>query len=136
MTLLHKAIYPIALLTVVLGLILFFPDKFINGNTYILILYTHIAIGLILAVMLIIVVKTHALVELSNPFKLGFKKWNGFKLLLYLSLAILTGVIIIVFHIQWVVYFHGFIGLWALLVGWKHKRTNALAKGDGLLIKS
>lgn len=125
----HKAVYPLAVITVILGLLLFLPLKLINGIIYLIIFYAHITIGAVLAVMLFRIIKTHALVELSNPFKLGYKKWNGFKLLLYLFITILSGVVIVLFHIQWILYFHGFIGLWVLLVGWKHKRANAHSQG-------
>ncbi|MEC1770134.1 hypothetical protein [Schinkia azotoformans] len=126
---LHKAVYPLAVITVVLGLLLFVPLKLINGIIYLIIFYTHITIGAVLAVMLFRIIKTHVLVELGNPFKLRYKKWNGFKLLLYLFITILSGVVIVLFHIQWILYFHGFIGLWVLLVGWKHKKANAHSSG-------
>lgn len=121
---LHKMIYPLIVAIALLGLLTMFPFHPIIGQNYSKILIAHITLGIVVALLLIKVIYSHALIEVSNPFKLGFKKWNGFKLLVYLFLAIISGLIIIKVHYSWLIYFHGFIGLWSLLVGWKHKRTN------------
>lgn len=116
------ATYRIAIVTAILGLLLINPFGVLKWGIYSKVLMIHIALGIILGIMLIRLIYTHVKVELSNPFKRGVKKWNGFKLFLYLCLAILSGLFIMYFHISWVIIFHGFIGLWALLVGWKHKK--------------
>lgn len=119
---LQKVTYRLAILTAIVGLLLFFSFGSLKGLLYYKILIIHILLGLVLAGVLIRLMYTHVPEELSNSFKRGVKKWNGFKTLLYLILAILSGMIVFLFHIRWVMYFHGFIGLWALVVGWKHKR--------------
>jgi hypothetical protein len=118
----HKATYRLAIVIAIIGILLFIPIGALKGPLYNKILILHIILGVILGIMLIRLVYSHVSVEISNPFKRGVKKWNGMKLLIYFTLAILSGLIIVIYHIPWLIYFHGFIGLWSLLVGWKHKR--------------
>jgi hypothetical protein len=115
----HKAALLLAVTTTGVGLLLLFPISFLP---YKVVLTLHVLLGLTLAIILIRLIYSHVPSELYNPFREGFKKWNGFKLLLYLFLAILSGIFLLFLSIKWIIYFHGFIGLWALLVGWKHRR--------------
>lgn len=115
----HKAAMYLSIASATIGLFLLLP---FGSNTYSVVLTIHILLGITLAILLIRLIYTHVPSELYNPFRQGFKKWNGFKLLLYLTLAILSGISLLFFSVNWLVYFHGFIGLWALLVGWKHRR--------------
>ncbi|WP_442593784.1 hypothetical protein [Neobacillus sp. D3-1R] len=117
-----KLTYRLTNLTAFLGLLLMIPSNTLKVLFYSKILMIHVLAGVILSVTLISLMYTHVPVELSNPFKRGVKKWNGFKTLLYLILTILSGIIISIFYIHWMTYFHGFIGLWVLLVAWKHKK--------------
>lgn len=81
----------------------------------------HILAATLLAVMLFRLVSTHMTVQLSNPFKSGIKKWNGFKYLFYLILAFGSGVLLLIgIADPWAKNFHLGIGAWSLLVGWKH----------------
>jgi hypothetical protein len=118
----EKATDRLAIVTAIIGLLLIIPFGSLYELFYNKILIIHIILGLILGAMLVRLIYRHVPIELSNPFKPGVKKWNGFKLLLYLIVAIFSGMIIYFFYINWLIYFHGFIGLWALLVGWKHRR--------------
>jgi hypothetical protein len=118
----EKASDRIAIGTAIIGLLLFIPFGSFRNLLYPYILVVHIFFGIILGVLLVRLMYRHVPIELSNPFKPVVKKWNGFKLLLYLMLAILSGIIIQIVYIKWLGYFHGFIGLWILLVGWKHRR--------------
>jgi hypothetical protein len=81
-------------------------------------------LGLILGGMVVWVMKTHVPKELANPFKRGIKKWNGMKCLIYLFLAIGSGVVLYSTWLsgKWVYYLHFFMGIWCLIVGWKHIR--------------
>jgi hypothetical protein len=115
----EKITYYLSIVTATTGIFLLIPfSSFFNESIFIL----HIFLGLILGIVLIRLIYRHVPVELSNPFKPVVKKWNGFKVTIYIIAAIITGIIIYFFYIKWVMYFHGFIGLWALLVGWKHKK--------------
>jgi multisubunit Na+/H+ antiporter MnhE subunit len=118
----EKATDRIAIGTAIIGLLLFIPFGSFRNLLYPYILAVHIIFGIILGVLLVRLMYRHVPIELSNPFKPVVKKWNGFKLLLYLMLAILSGIIFQIVYIKWLGYFHGFIGLWILLVGWKHRR--------------
>jgi zinc transporter ZupT len=118
----EKGTYRLAIFTAIIGLFLFIPFGSLKGLIYNKILIIHIILGLALGVMLFRLIRTHIPHELSNPFKSGEKKWKGFKLLLYLIIATFSGIIVIFFQINWLIYFHGAIGLWSLFVGWKHKR--------------
>jgi hypothetical protein len=118
----EKATDRIAIGTAIIGVILFIPFGSFRNLFYPYILAVHIIFGIILGVLLVRLIYRHVPIELSNPFKPVVKKWNGFKLLLYLMLAILSGIIFQIVYIKWLGYFHGFIGLWILLVGWKHRR--------------
>lgn len=115
------AIY-LAVITAIFGLFLLLPLGSIPWISYSVILGIHVVLGIGLAILLVRLVYTHVPTELFNPFKRGYKKWNGFKLLLYLFLAIISGVLLLFFYVRWLIYFHAFIGLWALLVSWKHTR--------------
>ncbi|MCT8139243.1 hypothetical protein H1D32_16955 [Anaerobacillus sp. CMMVII] len=118
----QKVTVKLAIAAAVTGLILFVPFGDIKWQFYSVILMVHILLGITLAVFLVGIVTTHVRTELFNPFRQGYKKWNGFKLFLYLFLAIFSGIVMMFFSIPWLTYFHGFIGLWALLVSWKHTK--------------
>lgn len=118
----HKVSIRLAIATAAVGLLLFFPFGTISWLSYNVVLTIHILLGITLAIFLFRILYSHVPSELYNPFRQGFKKWNGIKLFLYLFLGILSGITLLFFSKQWIYYFHGFIGLWALLVGWKHTR--------------
>lgn len=119
----HKFTLQLAVATAVVGLLLLLPFGSIKWLSYSIILTIHILLGITLAILLVRIVYSHISTELFNPFRQGFKKWNGFKLFLYLTLAIFSGIMLMSFSIRWLSYFHGFIGLWALLVSWKHTKN-------------
>jgi hypothetical protein len=118
----HKISSRLAIATAAVGLLLLLPFGKIPWLSYSVVLTIHVLLGTILAILLFRLLYSHIPSELYNPFRQGFKKWNGFKLFLYLLLGILSGIVLLFFTRQWIYYFHGFIGLWALLVGWKHTR--------------
>jgi hypothetical protein len=118
----HKVSIRLAIATAAVGLLLLFPFDAIPWLSYTFVLTIHVLLGITLAIFLFRLIYTHVPSELYNPFRQGYKKWNGFKLFLYLFLGILSGITLLFFSKQWIYYFHGFIGLWALLVGWKHTR--------------
>jgi hypothetical protein len=117
----HKIALRVAISTATVGFLLLLPLG--NRISYLFILTIHILLALILTILLVRLIYTHVPEELYNPFKRGFKKWNGFKLIFYLFLAIFSGLTIWFLPIRWVSYFHGFIGAWVMLVGWKHKKS-------------
>jgi hypothetical protein len=118
----HKVSIRLAIATAVVGLLLFFPLGRIPWLSYNVVLTIHVLLGITLGFFLFRILYSHVPSELYNPFRRGFKKWNGIKLFLYLFLGILSGITLLFFSKQWLYYFHGFIGLWALLVGWKHTK--------------
>lgn len=118
----QKVTIRLAIATAAVGLLLLFPSNAIPWLSYTFVLSIHVLLGITLAILLFRLIYTHVPSELYNPFRQGYKKWNGFKLFLYLFLGILSGITLLFFSKQWIYYFHGFIGLWALLVGWKHTR--------------
>jgi hypothetical protein len=119
----HKFTFYLSIATAAVGLLLLLPLSSVFEGAYQIVLTVHIILGLTLAYMLIRLLYHHIPSELYNPFRKGFKKWNGFKLFLYLSIGILSGSTLLFYYNKWLLYFHGFIGLWALLVGWKHRRS-------------
>ena len=118
----HKITLQVAVATAIVGLFLFLPFEAINWLSYSFVLKTHVLLGIILSILIVRLFFSHIPIELFNPFKQGFKKWNGFKLVFYFFLTILSGIILIFFSLRWLVYFHVFIGFWSFVVSWKHMK--------------
>ncbi|HJV45772.1 MAG TPA: hypothetical protein VJ824_08590 [Bacillota bacterium] len=115
-----KFTFRFMVLTSMVGLALLIP----HIPYHRIILYGHMSFGILLVGMLFWVMKTHVPKELSNPFKRGIKKWNGLKYLFYSILAISSGILQYLGlggMGTWIYYLHFFMGIWCILVGWKHR---------------
>ncbi|MCD8508516.1 MAG: hypothetical protein LRY73_00440 [Bacillus sp. (in: Bacteria)] len=118
----HHAAIKLAVATATTGLLLLLPDNILIWPLKSIVVGLHVLLAVILAILLIKLVVSHAGPEFFNPFKEGYKKWNGFKLFIYLFIAILTGIPLLFTSPKWLIYFHGFIGLWAVFVSWRHAK--------------
>lgn len=118
-----KSTYRLTFLLAATGLLFLIPASLPQWLSYSYLKIVHIALGFLLAVTVARVIYTHVPEVLGNPFKRGIKKWNGFKLLFYLTITFISGILLIFLSGHaWIRYVHLFIGLWCLLVGWKHTR--------------
>ncbi|MGC5325779.1 hypothetical protein [Brevibacillus sp. SYSU BS000544] len=117
-----KTTFRLSALALLSGLLLLIPAG--SWFPWIQFRYIHIGLGLLLLVLFLRIVSTHAPTELGNPFKRGVKKWNGFKYAFYLLIAILSGLFMLQnwVTLTWTIYVHLFFGAWCVLVGWKHTR--------------
>lgn len=119
-----KTTYRLSILALGTGIMLMLPLHTVSWLSVSTIKLAHILVAILLAVMLCRIIYSHVKMQLSNPFKSGIKKWNGFKYLFYLILAFGSGVWLVSgLAGSWVQTFHLGIGAWSLLVGWKHTKT-------------
>ncbi len=119
-----KSTFWLSVLALGTGLFLLFPFHAGSWLSFSVVMAGHISVAILLALMLFKVIYSHVPRHLSNPFKSGIKKWNGFKYFFYLTLAFGSGILLVSgISGSWVKNFHLGIGAWSLLVGWKHTRT-------------